>query len=112
MTVPDARSSDIEAVNSAPEAKEEFKAAMRSAFYLRLELFLTLLLDGVMLVGAYFTSAGLAWVVARYHPGNPHWSIRVLVLLLDVGIVGTALTVTVFDLAKRMKTAYRSFTQT
>ncbi len=76
----------------------------------KLDLVATILLDGLILLVAILTRAGLLWVVARFSPREPHsWVLTALEWILDVGLVGTAVVHVVFDLAKRIRNSYRNF---
>jgi hypothetical protein len=79
----------------------------------RAEILSTLLIDGVVVTVAAFARYGFLWMVHIVSPpeGNPPLPLLVLEWILDFGIVGTALVITVFDLCKRIRHAYREISQ-
>lgn len=77
----------------------------------RAEILSTLLIDGLVVTVAAFARYGFLWLVHLVSPGegNSAGPLLVLELILDFGILGTALVITLFDLGKRIKHAYREF---
>lgn len=76
----------------------------------RAEILSTFLLDGALVTLAALARWGFLWILHALGDasGGP---IRVLEFILDYGLLGTALIITGFDLAKRIKMAYTEFRQ-
>jgi hypothetical protein len=72
---------------------------------------ITLVIDGMMIVFAIGERAALLWVLHRFLPVGQTWALRALEFLLDLGVVGTVVVFTGFDLAKRIANAWRDFHQ-
>lgn len=76
----------------------------------RVELLLTLVIDGILLVLAVLARAGFMWILHLLPDAVlAAWPIVILEFILDFGLVGTAGVITLFDLAKRIRNAYRDF---
>lgn len=75
----------------------------------RLEIVVTILLDGLILAVAIIVRGFLLWLIARLMPADHTWAIHSLELVLDFGMLGSVLVFTVFDLAKRARNAIDAF---
>lgn len=79
----------------------------------RIEVVLTILLDGLIVAVAILVRAFLLWLATALLPtGGQTWAIQGLELVLDFGMLGMALVFTVFDIAKRAKNAVDTFRRT
>lgn len=93
------------AVTPQPHGAYSFVAPLVET---RVEILLTLLVDGALLVGSAFVRAGALHLM--HFLGDAEklgWPILILELILDVGIVLTALIITTFDLVKRIRLSYQ-----
>jgi hypothetical protein len=89
--------------------QQPFVEFVRSV-YERLEIIVTIVLDGAMIATAYLVQVGLLWLVERFTPSEDHpWAIFALEVLLNFGLVGTVAIVVAFDLLKRIRNAFRSW---
>lgn len=81
----------------------------------RVEIAATIILDGALLAVSLAVRALLLWVVAKlgpppsggHEPDLQDWAVRAVEAVLNFGLVGTVLVVTVFDLTKRIRMGYR-----
>lgn len=84
--------------------RRELQSEILRGWFWRLDLLLTIVMDAVILAVAIVARGGLLRVLAWAVPeGQAGWAIVALQFLLDVGLVGTAGALTVFDLGKRLK---------
>jgi hypothetical protein len=76
---------------------------LRDGAYERLDLIATILLDGLVILTAVVVRIILLRVLDEYAPPNTHTTaIKLLEWVCDIGMVGTAVVFTVFDLLKRV----------
>jgi glucan phosphoethanolaminetransferase (alkaline phosphatase superfamily) len=76
----------------------------------RAEVAATVMIDGVLLLLVVGLRAILLWPLHWFGPAETMaWSVRLVEILLDFGLVGTVIVMTVFDFAKRMRNAYHSW---
>lgn len=87
-------------------ARYSFVQALVSS---RAEILSTFLIDGTLVTLAAFARAFFLWLLGLLGGETDSGPIHVLELILDYGFLGTALTITAFDLMKRIRTAYRDF---
>jgi hypothetical protein len=77
----------------------------------RVEILVTLLVDGALLVGSAFVRAGALFLIHLLgDAAKLGWPILILELILDVGIVLTAMIITTFDIVKRIRLSYQDAT--
>ena len=97
------------------DAKEgQEKAALVRLALEKLELVATLILDSAIIAVAFLCRAALlALVLLLAPPENQrdiqNFAVVALELILEFGLVGTAVIHVSFDLAKRIRNSYRSF---
>lgn len=75
----------------------------------RAELLVTFILDGALVAAAAFARSVFLWLLHAATGDDVSGVVRVLEVILDWGLITTALVIAAFDLAKRVKTAYRDF---
>lgn len=89
---------------------------MSKVVYTRVEIALTILLDGGLIGVSLLVRAGLLWLFGHLVPDTPSeasheledWGVRLIEWVLNFGLVGTVVAVTIFDLLKRVRQGLRS----
>lgn len=98
-------------MSANPLLSELIKVKAIQAMYDRLEVIVTILMDGAMIAVALIVQATLTWLIrALGNPGETTWALRVLHFILDCGLVGTVAILVAFDLGKRIRLGWRAFT--
>lgn len=93
-----------------------FRRAITGQLWTRVEIGATIVLDGSLLAVSLLVRACLLWLVHKLAPPSSplapdedlrDWAARIVEFILNFGLVGTVVIVTVFDLWKRIRQGYR-----
>jgi hypothetical protein len=93
-----------------------FRREMKAQVWTRVEIGATIVLDALLLGLSLLVRACLLWFVHKVAPmSSPlapeedlrDWTANIVEFILNFGLVGTVVIVTVFDLWKRIRQGYR-----
>jgi uncharacterized membrane protein len=85
----------------------EPKKALALILLHRVELVWTLLLDTGAIVVSLYCEGWVLRVIARTVESQASWEHRLIAFVFGIGMVGTVVCMTVFDLGKRVIASYR-----